>query len=572
MKNSDNTSPKSTKRKTALIIGAIVAGVIVLAFAFLAIIASTARIYDGVCVGEIKLGSMTADEAIEALGQSYPLADANLKLKCGEKVFDVYGSQIELKPDYQATAENAALAGKEGHIFSKIKNLISFSINSCQINMQLTCNKELLQYAINENLGENVSDVSEYVVEIGDGCLVVTNGRAGRGVNIKKLLDRVSALYTYGSLDEVIEIEVEDIEPQKTDADDLFEKYNRAPVDAVCTQNGDSITITPEVIGVELKLEDVKKIVGENINNPESYTIPAKITYPNVTAAQLEAEYTDCVIATYSTDYSTSSANRKENIRLAASKINGVILNPGDVFSFNGIVGPRTEATGYKVAHVYSGNKVVDGIGGGICQVSSTLYNAVVFADLEIVYRTNHSLPVSYVPLGRDATVSYGTIDFKLKNNKETPIKFEAIADGTNLTINVYGRKKYMKDISIETAVVGYIPFSVSEVEDASLAAGERVVKERGANGTRVEAYKIVKENGNVVSRTLLAKSSYSPTTQVEAVGTGMAPMPDVPAMSTDGSYAASQGGANAGVEIPSLPVAPEVPTIPDAGIPAPVQ
>jgi len=136
------------------------------------------------------------------------------------------------------------------------------------------------------------------------------------------------------------------------------------------------------------------------------------------------------------------------------------------------------------------------------------------------VYRTNHSLPVSYVPLGRDATVSYGTIDFKFKNNKETPVKFEVIPDGNNLTVNVYGRKKYIKDITIETVITGYTSYTVTEIEDGNMYEDERTVTEKGSNGTKTESYKIVKENGEIVSRTLLSKSSYTPTSEVVKVGT----------------------------------------------------
>jgi len=343
----------------------------------------------------------------------------------------------------------------------------------------------------------------------------------------------MSKTLTEENTGETIEIELEEIEPEAINAEEFYKEYNRDAKDAECVEENGKFTIIPEVVGVELDKKETISIIEKNATNKGEYTIPAVITYPEITSEKLEAEYTDTLIGTYSSDYSTSSANRKENIRLAASKINGLILNPGEVFSFNDVVGPRTEATGYKIAHVYSGNKVVDGIGGGICQVSSTLYNAVVFADLEIVYRTNHSIPVSYVPLGRDATVSYGTIDFKFKNNKETPVKFEVIGNGNRLTVNVYGRKKYKKDISIETNITGTVPFSTTEIKDDNMYEGEAKVEEKGANGSKVEAFKIVKENGEVVSRTLLCRSNYSPTSEVVRVGTKKkepeTPEPDLP-------------------------------------------
>lgn len=522
MNNNDLITPTPKKKASVKVIVSliVVLSLLFAVFGYYAAIASTDKVYDGVYVGDVHLGGMNREMAIKTLARQFDGYELNPELLCEGKRFQIYGSQIGLTTDFEATADKALQYGKDGWIFSKIKNMLALKDTPQKIDLSLSCDMNLLEYALGENLSEHIVDVQQYTVEIGEDCLIVTNGKSGRGINGAEVIARIAAAYTQGNLTEPIAIEIEDIHPDSIDPEAFCKEYNRDPVDAVCDQSGDSVNITPEVVGVRLDNEEAIRIITENVSNSQSYTIPAKITHPEITAALLEAEFTDCIIGTYTTNYSSSSANRKENIRLASEKINGKILNPGEVFSFNGIVGPRTAAAGYKVAHVYSGSRVVDGIGGGICQVSSTLYNAVVFADLEIVYRTNHSLPVSYVPLGRDATVSYGTIDFKFKNNKETPIKLEVIADGNNLTVNVYGRKKYLIDISIETAITGSRPYSVTEIKDDTMYEDERKIEERGANGTNTEAYKIVKENGEVVLRTLLAKSSYSPTSQVERVGT----------------------------------------------------
>ena len=510
---------KGNKR---VIIAVIVALVLVAGgiFSYYAIGASTDKIYDGIYVGTVHLGGKTRAEAQRILKEKYPVDEIDVRVRCEGKEFVLYGSQIGLKADYEASANEAAKYGKSGSVFDKISNMNKISDEKHKIDLIFTCDTDILTYAINENISEYVVDVTQYSVEIGDGCLIVTNGKDGKGVNASKVVSLISRAYLSGKLDDGIDIETEVIKADVIDPELFFEQYNRESADAVLNQDGDGFSIEPEIVGIKLDREITEKILVENRDNEESYEIPAEIIMPEVTTAQLEAEFTDCVIASYTTNYSSSSANRKENIRLASAAINGKVLNPGEVFSYNTVVGPRTEAAGYKMAHVYSGGKTVDGIGGGICQVSSTLYNAVVFADLEIVYRTNHSLPVSYVPLGRDATVSYGTIDFKFKNNKETPVKIEVIADGNLLTVNIYGRKKYKKDISIETKVTGSIKYSTTEIKDDTLFEGETKLEQEGANGTTVEAYKIVRENGAVVSSTLLCKSSYVPTEKIVRVGT----------------------------------------------------
>jgi len=547
-------SDKSNKKKNLTIvisIASVLIAILVGVFTYLVLEANTDKAYAGVMVGSLDLGGKTKSEAVSLLEKAYPADDINVKLDCDGTVFDLYGSSIGLKVDYEATADDAVSYGKEGFLFKKISNMLETKKNIAELDLVISCDYNVLQYTLNENLGDKIEDVQNYTVEIGEDELIISNGKPGRIVPAQRVIDSISQAIVGGTLSDTMKLSIEDVSPEPINIDNFIEEYNRDPQDASVEEDGDEINIIPEVVGVKINEEEARKILAENSTSDKTYTIPAQISHPEVTAAELEAEYTDTVIATYRTDYSTSSGNRKTNIALASSKINGLILNPGQVFSFNDVVGPRTAATGYKVAHVYSGSKVVDGIGGGICQVSSTLYNAVVLADLEIVYRTNHSLPVSYVPLGRDATVSYGSIDFKFKNNKATPIKFELIADGSYLTVNVYGRKKYIKDISVETSILGSIPYSTQNIEDPSLPAGETVVEEGGSNGTRVEAYKVVKENGTVVSRTLLAKSTYSPSTRVVRVGTGE-PEPETdPLAPADGQT--SYPGTDT-TDVPQLP------------------
>ncbi|MCB6364758.1 VanW family protein [Intestinibacillus massiliensis] len=146
-------------------------------------------------------------------------------------------------------------------------------------------------------------------------------------------------------------------------------------------------------------------------------------------------------LGTYTTSYNPRQTNRNTNIRLAASAISGTVLQPGEVFDFNKVVGQRTEAKGYKVATVYSGGEAVDGIGGGICQVSSTLFNAALLANMQITTRSSHGLRVHYLPAGRDATVSWGGPEFRFKNSNSYPVKITASYDSAKgkLTFHILG-------------------------------------------------------------------------------------------------------------------------------------
>ena len=194
---------------------------------------------------------------------------------------------------------------------------------------------------------------------------------------------------------------------------------------------------------------------------------------------------------------------------------------PGETFSYNQTVGERTIAEGYKEAGAYAGGRVVQDVGGGICQTSSTLYNVALLANLEIVDRSNHQFLTSYVSPGRDATVSWGSIDFKFKNTRTYPIKIEASAKNGVCKMSIYGIKEEVEyEVEIQSKVLSYIDYTIKYEEDSSLEEGKEVVEQSGYTGCTSEAYRVLKLNGEVVSKTLLSKDTYDPMTRIIRIGT----------------------------------------------------
>jgi len=189
------------------------------------------------------------------------------------------------------------------------------------------------------------------------------------------------------------------------------------------------------VVDVEFFKEHIKNKPLKN-----NYIIPVFSRDPLVTKKDLEGLEPTCLLSQFSSIF-VKNYNRTENIRLASEKIKGTILAPGEVFSFNEVVGPRNKEAGFLMAMVISDGKFVPGLGGGICQVSSTLYNSVLSANLEVIERHSHSLPVTYVPRGKDATIAYGTLDFKFKNNTEGYILIDYKIEGQKLTYYLYGSR-----------------------------------------------------------------------------------------------------------------------------------
>ena len=224
---------------------------------------------------------------------------------------------------------------------------------------------------------------------------------------------------------------------------------------------------------------------------------------------------------------------------------NGVILMPGDVFSYNDSVGPRTYERGFKDATVYVGNSAEDGVGGGICQVSSTIYYAALRADLKIVERYAHSRMVTYVPLGEDATVAWGSKDFKFENNTDFPMKVVTSHKTNNLTVKLYGTQTVAnKTVKIETTQLSKTPFEVVYEVDETLAPGTESVKSNGYTGYKTESYRVVYIDGQEVSRTFENKSTYKKYDKVILHNPAAAPITPVgPAPSTEETPGAVEPG-----------------------------
>jgi vancomycin resistance protein YoaR len=243
---------------------------------------------------------------------------------------------------------------------------------------------------------------------------------------------------------------------------------------------------------------------------------------PQVTTQDVLAMKVTGLLAAYTTYFDTSNANRSYNVNVAADALDNSLIKPGAVFSFNSVVGPCSEEAGYKEALVIEQNKFTPGIGGGVCQVSSTLYNTVLLAGLEIVERSNHSLPVTYVPLGRDATVAYGLYDLKFRNNTSGYLFIKTRTGGGALTIAVLGNTAEKKKVELETVVDKVLDFKVVTKDDPALYQGKTLVETEGVKGYQVRAYRVI----NGVSA-LLSNDVYAPVDKIVHVGT--MPVPETP-------------------------------------------
>jgi vancomycin resistance protein YoaR len=294
--------------------------------------------------------------------------------------------------------------------------------------------------------------------------------------------------------------------------------------------SGGALLRQEEIAGVTLDESRMAEaaLAAVQTGKGELPIVTAEKRVPDEALAQISE-----VMSTYTTSFSTRKVTRCANIRLAASMLDGLVLMPGERFSFNGSVGRRTRENGFKVAGVYKNGKHDVDIGGGICQVSTTLYNAALLSNLEIKVRSPHSMPVPYVPLGRDATVDFGSQDLAFVNNTPGPIAISSHYQPGRLTFRVLGKKEPGLSVKITTSGRKTWSAGVKYVHDGSLPPGKSKVVDAGGMAGSVNSFRSVYRYGQLVKRESLGRSHYRGGTRIVARNTNPAPAPseiDAPA------------------------------------------
>lgn len=304
-------------------------------------------------------------------------------------------------------------------------------------------------------------------------------------------------------------------------------EVNVDPINAKLSMTSSgSFQVSEDKPGYELDKDNLKADIISNINGKvdEKVEVEAKVNQTESTVKASELNKINSKIASFSTKYSHNSTNdRAINVELATKAINGKLLMPGEIFSYNDVVGKRTVEKGYKNAPVIVGNKVEDDLGGGICQVSSTLYQAVLRTGLKSVERYNHSLGTSYMPLGLDATVDFGSsLDYKFKNTFKFPIYIEGVTSKDRvLSFNIYGNSASTgRTYEMVSEVYETINAGVKNVEDPNLPEGQTVVEKNPINGTKVKVYRKVYENGTLIDTEFLSNDTYRSIDGIVRVGT----------------------------------------------------
>ena len=476
-------------------------------------------ILDGVSVKGIDLKGLTKEEATAKVTEQLTKElEENIVLNYQEYTTTTNGVQIEANYNIDELIKKAYNIGRGGNIFQNNYEILKCLIDGINIEPELNYQDELLHNVISDIDTKIPGALKQYSYYIEDGNLVITAGETGIATQEERLKKQIiAAISSTTAEDNEMQIPTQIVEPNPIDMKQIHQEIYTEPKDAYYTT--EPFTIYPHIDGVDFAISLDEAI--ELLQTPSTeYTVPLKYTTPEVTTNQIGTEAFPNLLSTFSTKYDITNKNRSNNLVLAAGKINGTILMPGEEFSYNKVVGERTIAAGYKEAKIYSAGKIVDGLGGGICQISSTLYNSALYANLEITSRRNHQFTTSYVKAGLDATVVYGSTDFKFVNSRKYPIKIVAEVKNGIAKMDIYGVKEEVEyEVKLEPVVLSYIPYKTQYVTDTTLEKGREVVKQKGSNGCKTVTYKYLLQNGNIVSKTEISRDTYNAVPKIVNVG-----------------------------------------------------
>lgn len=484
-------------------------------------------ILNNVTVLDISIGGMSRDEAAEYLASAFQnrYCANSMSVTIADQRIEISSASAGLSLDVEKAVEDAYQLGRNGtqaqrkkeqmqSMAGKLemdsKNYLSIDVSAVQAQIDQLCGRFDAQAidATWELIGE-IPELNTDEIPEAELALVIQAGEPGYEIDREALLEKV--LQAYLDCEFAVGFDAKLIEPAQVDLDAVHAEVCVEPVEALMDQ--ETFDVSDHAYGYAFDLEAAKAL-QDGLAYGESAQLALTFTAPENTRASLEGLLFRDVLGTYTATASSDPYGRDVNLKLACEKLNGIVLMPGDVFSYNPALGERTAANGWKPADSYEGGATVQTYGGGICQPSSCLYMCALIADLEIVARTNHSYISSYMPFGMDATVSWGGPEFKFRNSTDFPLRIEASSNRGSVTISLIGTDT--KDYYI---VMSYDVLSGDRYEtvyqempadnEEGYKDGDVIVS--GYNGFTVQTFKnkYSKETDELLSTEKEAKSIY---------------------------------------------------------------
>ena len=502
------------------------------------------KIFPGVSVGSVDLGGRTMEQARETLAANMSqLTDPyTITIHADSQELGQYApSQLGGYTDVQALADQAYAVGRASGPagffaggYAIARGLLGVST---ELSPAILYDQDKLNAAVAAIAGEFDLAPLDGSWELSREGLFATKHQDGRALDREALAAAITE-----STGGEIEASWSSLPAKPLDTEALAQELSAEASPA--RYDIESGQVVDGEVGVSMDPEAAQLALDSALNG-ETIQLPAQVVYPAMTAEELEAVLFRDLLSTCTTKVSGTST-RKNNVKLSGEAVNGTVLNDGDIFDYNKVVGKRTTENGYGPAPSYINGETVDSIGGGICQTSSTIYLATLLANLEIVERYAHRYYPSYITMGMDATVSWGGPEFRFKNNTGYPIRIDVSYENSEITVKIYGTKTDDTYVKMTREVLSSTGYETEYIETEDLPWGTQQQKQSGYTGYEVKSYRNIYDgDGNLISSTLEAKSSYKSRNEIILVGS--AGRPDGGGTATDPGSTETGGSADPG-------------------------
>ena len=521
----------------AIVGGALVLLAVVIFFGYGLVLKGGDTIYPNVFVAGINVGGMTSEEAVAAVADAVAASysSATLDVQLPDRTLSFTPDQTNVALDADEAIAEAMAYGRSGNPFSAVLNYFSCRSNERYIDLQTVLNldTDYIRNRIDELAQEVETTLSPSKVDVNEaaGTITVQVGYPDRQLDTEGLYEAVYNAFMNSDFT-TLTWDYQETPCELVDLTPYYEQYCTEVQNAEYDE--ETHTISEEVPGYGFDLEAAQQQLA-TAEPGSTVVIQMEDIEPEVTKLDLSSEMFGTALHKVSTKYAVNS-NRTNNLDLACKAINGTILNPGEIFSFNDVVGERTAAKGYLPATVFvSGGASESELGGGVCQVASSIYYCSLFLNLEQVHREPHMYVVDYVDFGMDATVYWGSIDYQFKNTLDYPIKIQANIDGGTVNITFWGPEELDFTVETDYKILETYPWTTVEQVDETKPVGYRERTVSPYTGYKVVAYITVKDlDGNVLeSREVY--STYRKRDQVYVVGPAEeVPDPDDPTTDPD--------------------------------------
>lgn len=525
-------------KKIALICCAAVAAIAIGVVGWGVALTKTGNILPNVTVAGVNVGGMSRDEAKAAIQKAVDetYGTMTLAVQLPDRTLSFEPADTKVTMDVDAVVDAAWRYGRDQGIFQAISMRMTaksgmHTISATGIDLDQAYVQSVLDGVAQEVLSSR-KDATYELVEVDapvpegqqapekpvkiPSQIKIQTGSAERSLDVQGLMTEILNAYLNNNFTS-LKYDYTETPYTAVDLEALYNQLSAGTKDAY--YDTEKKEIVPEIVGYGFDLEAEKQRQAMAEENSE-LIIDLKVVEPEITKAELDAKLFHDVLGAVESPH-VHNYDRTINLKLACEAINGTILNPGDVFSFNKIVGERTAAKGYRPATVYVSGESKPELGGGVCQVASAIYYATLLADLEIVERTEHMFSVTYVPMGMDATIYWGSLDYQFKNNTKYPLRIDASVRDGNVYIDLVGTDERDYKIEMEYEILSTNKWTDVEKIDEKLPADYKAVTVTPYTGYTVQTYKhfIDKATGKEIKVVKEDYSAYSKRDRVTTIG-----------------------------------------------------